>query len=840
MRFIPNFDFDQISFWLGFLAASLFWWVFSKFKFVFPALKSFIANQKESFQKRRTYGTELYLRRQTIQKAQKLHLAHELVALDDILVQPYLIAPPTSITPDNPIRTDTLINQTIPYYPDIPELSSSFSTTRLTPVEALQGGANILVVGQPGCGKTVALANLATKLSRKDSQIKDLEQKIPLFLHVMDLDLTQFEKEPESVLIQALSEQSTSLISKRLSRLIDHHLNQGSCLIILDGLDELPASDIQITAKFLKTLLNKFPGNQFIAAASPDYIDSLANINTFPLALAAWDNNDKAAFCKKWKTIWKRHYIQNDTKTISEDQSHPAVIINWFLHDPSFHTPLEWTLHIWSALAGDVIGPRLIDAMTAYLERISHNTVPAEALSAGAIQLIQSRQPGISYKLLSKTFSKLRPADFPEVEEESDSLAQIDLPSFEKTKRRRSSKQKKSKKISSADRAIITLLDAGLLIEHRNDQLRFASPLLTGCFAAILMEDIDFISAEKEKWSVELCALQFMASRNKATLWIQDSLRQTKPPFFHSLLSICRAIQNTPRKSSWRSEVMGNLLDMLYDKRLSLLERFRILASFTLTNDSSLTVLFRKLLNDQSPEIRFLGALGCGLIHDVESVSQLLQTLRDPIIDVQIAACLGLSAISSPNAFQGIVDALLQGEEDLQQIAAELLASFDSQGHEVLKEALDLDNLMVRRAAVLGLSQIREKWSAELLEKISIEDSQWVVRNAAGQAHNTLLAPKRQIPKPLTPPAETSWLISFASEKGLGIAPDEDAIEILLSALKTGSNAEKIAALDYLRLSPDQEIVEAVSSTMEIAEGDLQLASYFASWQLNIMKINTP
>ena len=117
-----------------------------------------------------------------------------------------------------------------------------------------------MVIGQPGCGKTVALANLATKLSRKDLQIKDQSKKTPLFLHVMDLDLTEFENQPESVLIQAITEQSTALISKRLSKMIDRLLNQGGCLIILDGLDELPASEIQIVAKFLKALLDKFRG----------------------------------------------------------------------------------------------------------------------------------------------------------------------------------------------------------------------------------------------------------------------------------------------------------------------------------------------------------------------------------------------------------------------------------------------------------------------------------------------------------------------------------------------------------------------------------------------------
>jgi len=835
MRFIPHFNFDQISFWLGFIAASLFWWLFSRFKFIFPAIKFFIREQKIAYEKRRTYGTELYLRREILKKAQKLHLANELCALDEVLIQPYLIAPPGSITPDNPVRADTLIHQTIPYFPDLPELSSQFNVTRFTPVEALQGGANILIVGQPGSGKTVALADLASKLSRKEEQAGILKEKLPIFLHIMDLTIAQSPVEPELTLIQAVSEQSTALIAKRLSSLLIRNLKQGNCLLILDGLDELTPAYLQVATKFLQNLFFKFPGNQFIAATSPEYLDGLPDLKTFPLSLALWNYEEKIAFCQKWETFWRENYTSQHKNTDSNIPPNPTILTNWFYHDHSQRTPLEWTLRIWAVLAADVKGATFFDVVRSYLERISKNTVPAEALSAAAIEIIRSRQSNIPYKTLSKIFSKLRPQDFPE--EETALQAEVDLPITQSTIVKRFSKRKRTKRISSADRAIATLLDAGILIEHRNDLLRFASPLLTGCFAALLMEEIDFDSVKKEKWAVELCCLQFMAAREKATLWVQDTLGQSAPPFFHSLLTVCRAIQYAST-SQWRSDVMRYLLDKLYDRSLSLVERTRILALIALTNDSSLSILFRKLLRDGAPEIRFLAALGCGLIQDSESINQLQQTLRDPIIDVQLAACLGLSAIKSANTTPIIVDALLQGEEDVQQIAAETLAFRGGDGHEALKEALNLDNLMVRRAVVLGLSQIRQKWSAELLQKVSIEDSQWVVRNAAGQAHDTQRAPNQQIPKPLTQPSETSWLITFASEKGQGIIPDEDATEILLSALKTGSTAERIAALDYIRLTPDREVINAVTGVWEMAQDELYSACLLALWQLNISETN--
>jgi len=80
---------------------------------------------------------------------------------------------------------------------------------------------------------------------------------------------------------------------------------------------------------------------------------------------------------------------------------------------------------------------------------------------------------------------------------------------------------------------------------------------------------------------------------------------------------------------------------------------------------------------------------------------------------------------------------------------AELFATgLMSEGYEILKEGTSLEDIITRRAAVFGLASIRSSWANDLLERIVVEDSQWVVRNAAGQALEShqqkyALAPKR-------------------------------------------------------------------------------------------------
>ena len=147
---------------------------------------------------------------------------------------------------------------------------------------------------------------------------------------------------------------------------------------------------------------------------------------------------------------------------------------------------------------------------------------------------------------------------------------------------------------------------------------------------------------------------------------------------------------------------------------------------------------------------------------------------------------------------------------------------------------------MVRKAAVFGWAQIKEKWAADLLEKSSYEDKQWIVRNAAHQAVELNTKPNPFIPRPLPAPSEVKWLLEFASKKGIGINRGEFPREILLSCLTEGTLDEKIDALSYLVSYPDFETVYAIYKLVDNGDRTLSEASINALWQINVSGFELP
>lgn len=106
-----------------------------------------------------------------------------------------------------------------------------------------------------------------------------------------------------------------------------------------------------------------------------------------------------------------------------------------------------------------------------------------------------------------------------------------------------------------------------------------------------------------------------------------------------------------------------------------------------------------------------------------------------------------------------------------------------------------------------GLVQIREDWARQHLEKMAVEDKQWIVRSSAAQALITFDQPNPFVPQPLPAPSECPWLITFASRLGMGILPNKPATDVLLSALKSGAPEEQLAVLEYLRNEADDGVI---------------------------------
>ena len=150
-----NFALDQYSFIVGFLAASIFWFLAARARPLWDEMRSSLKEQREVAQTRKSSSVEENHRRNTLRRAQGMHLAAPLFALDEIIQEPLLLIPPPPVEPGSPPRFEDVVSQTIPYLPTWPEIAGVYLPQTLTVVEALAGNSNIAIIGQPGIGKTV-------------------------------------------------------------------------------------------------------------------------------------------------------------------------------------------------------------------------------------------------------------------------------------------------------------------------------------------------------------------------------------------------------------------------------------------------------------------------------------------------------------------------------------------------------------------------------------------------------------------------------------------------------------------------------------------------------------
>jgi len=222
--------------------------------------------------------------------------------------------------------------------------------------------------------------------------------------------------------------------------------------------------------------------------------------------------------------------------------------------------------------------------------------------------------------------------------------------------------------------------------------------------------------------------------------------------------------------------------------------------------------------------------LGCGFMQDSKSVNDLANLFEDDDIRIVGAACLALVAIGSKPALDSVMALLLQGSENARLLAAEALANNVTEGHPALEEAAALPDLLVRRSAVFGLARTRQPWAMSILEKMEIEDGQWVVRTAATQVMDEIRQPDHRIPHPLPSLSETPWLINFAGRLGMGVTSGKQAMDLVIKALETGEPRERLSALEFLQQNGGDESLLQLYQTYFGSQATLREAAFNTLW----------
>lgn len=812
-------NFDRVSFWIGFLAATLLWWLLARLRPAFSRLWRHLREQAALSRLERSQGDEIRIGNDMLRKAQGWHLAAALFSLDEILIPPRLLAPAPLPYAFEPPPSDDITDWVLPYLPDDPELAAFYHAPMLEVSEALAGGANLAICGEPGAGKSVALAHLACQIVRKQPGTEKIPQTVPLLIHYGELDLPLKEGQKASdALLNASAKSIQAVQSRRLPAVFETLLKHDRILLLLDGLDELSPNQLTQAALYLKSLLEERPTLRIVTTVHPLQHGKLPALGFQIVPLAGWGKTQRALFISRWSDLWGR-YVQDPAQGKSETD--PLLLVGWLLYDSLRMNPLELTLKVWAAFAGDALGPGALASLEAYLRRMLVNQ-PAknrQGLEQLAAQMTLAMEPITSRRNAEKWLAGAE-VETTDTGGSVESQPEEVLSAQEKVRARG---------------ALPDLLNCGLIVERAGDQVSLSHPALAAFLASrrLAVQNAAAQIVAQPEWVGRSTTLGNISVLHDRSAWMEAMFTpEDQDPLQRDLVIAGRWLEKAPEGLAWPASLMRQLAVSLQKNRLPASLRARIFSALAQSNDPGVPVLFRQLLNDQQPVLRQLAALGLGYLRDVKSIEEISRRISDPNPGVSRAALLALVAIGEKTGLEAVAYTLLNAEEGLQKAAAEALANDPEEGYPTLQEASKLEHPAVRRAAVYGLAKIKLPWAVEILRELAAQDKQWVVQDAANQALQSLENLHPRTPQPLPALAQTPWLIAFAAERGMGISPGKPALEMLYRAIRDGNEDQRVAAIYWTGLSGDPNAILPIYQAFFASQGEVRETAFNALWNL--------
>lgn len=824
---------DPLSFAIGFVVGIVFAWLLGRVRPLFAQLRESAKEKRQVAQTRRTTGLEDNHRRITLRRAQGMHLAASLFSLDEILQEPRLIAPPPRVEPGVVGIQEDIISQTLPYMPAWPELAATYRAPTLGVAEAIAGGSNIVIVGAAGTGKTVALAYLASLTANLKVKLQaDAElEAVPYLYHVADLQLPfDASRDPLNIIINAASEHAPLFDLRRLPGYIQQTFKNGQALVLIDGFDELDPEGQRNVVDWFKNLLQAYPKIRIVTTGCVDQLNGLISLGFNPLAVIGWDAPQTARFIQQWGELWSQTVALEAWAQTGPEQVDPILLNTWLGSDNSNLSPLELTLKVWAAYAGDSLGPRVLDAIATHVRRIAPSGTPVAALELLAMQVVLTCQPVFDPR---QARSWVKQYDIVEDKSIEDAEADVETAEGEESLPAASEKIKikksKAREVAPSYGLLSKMVDSGLLVSHLNNRMRFLHPVLNGYLAGQAIGDNDANTKllALPEWDGKTLSLRYLAARGDASAVANTMLTESDLPLHTHTFTVARWLRDAPKEAGWRSKIFAGLLAILQAEGQPLGLRGQAMAAFVTSGDPGAATLFRQLLSSRSFELIPLAALGSGALKDVKAIDALEELMQAPVGAVRRAVCIALVAIGTDKSLEGVARALLQGDEELRRAAAEALANDPGEGHAMLKEGATLDDIMLRRAVVHGLSRVGQAWAVETLQHMQVEDDQWAVRNLANQYLEQMQNIDPRVPHQLMTPSESPWLIEFAGKQKMGVPRGGPATDILLSAFKLGDTEERLAALPYLKRVPNEGIISALYHAMYGEDPEVREAAYY-------------
>lgn len=177
----------------------------------------------------------------------------------------------------------------------------------------------LAVIADPGYGKTTLMRFLTLSFANQTYTDRNAKALIPILLLFRDFyQRIQSKTEPSlPQLIVAQVQQLPRCSELRTSEpWFKDQLNQGKCLVMLDGLDEVPESKRDIVSQWANWQMQNYP-SQFILTSRPHGYDPSLFEGVQRIEILDFNNDQKQTFITQWyrfitwELTWRPHWEES-------------------------------------------------------------------------------------------------------------------------------------------------------------------------------------------------------------------------------------------------------------------------------------------------------------------------------------------------------------------------------------------------------------------------------------------------------------------------------------------------------------------------------------------------
>jgi HEAT repeat protein len=822
-------------------------------------------------------GLEERYREQVIERAEHYHLLKDYAPLSELYQSPYLNVPQAL----PPRRVPSQGGEQGGRWKDVrlyDALHPLPTTVQLD--EALRQHNCLAIAGPMGSGRTSLLAYLAQRYARgegwrftlPESQEDDSPEliadrdrerdRLPVWIALESIDLSAVDRGGKHTLIEPIADYVSTtvdgVIAHPSASMVRNRIASGRCLLLIDNLDLL-APSVQLQAlEWIGELTRAYPNNAFVVVGAAEGYEAMWQAGFAVLLVEGFRGRQVVRFAERWEAMRANDAFRGrETRDVS-DQMAAEGTLSPTAGDPDLASsergaqlletlePPPHLLDMWLAGRGESVLP--LDLAWAALLWREEGSVPASPRAHYAQIVVRALgrardgllKPPQWVRVLSMAAWDMQLEGrytAPRSVFEEQIIRFLDQ-AYEAAAHLRDDQDQDEKPDfgRQARAAFGVLIESGdLLHEAEPGAVKFVHPMLRAYFAGqhaartdqskVLIEHV-----HDPQWQDTIV---FYAALADVTALAMARLRKDDDVFRSNFFAAAGYLAASPKVDNrLRGGVLAELAQIVMDPEQPMALGQRAARYIATSGDKGALYLFGQALRHAEPRIRQLGVSGLGYVNSDRVAVGLEHALSDPDHLVRIEALHAYSLLDGTLAYDGLLRGLQDEDELTRQAAAEILARLGGEGHQLLREGVQSEDMYIRRAAISGLGTIDEPWAYRLVDEMRRLDDEWFVRSAATEVLERLQADPPAIAPDSPQRMDFEWLSAWAERRGVAVSSSDEIRRAMVAALDDEEWTIRVAAADTLAAVGGQEAIGPLCSALEDADNLVREAAYGALYEV--------